>query len=251
MTASPNWQHESLEQTRARLKRPWGDHLMTILVINPINLRLVRIIAHTPVTPNQITLFSFFLTIMSGICLSFTSHKLQIIGGLLLLTGFLLDCLDGDLARYKGLNSVRGAMLDPLLDKIGWTAVLFAISINGRHFYLNEIWLLIGIITISASLLYYYITDAVMNPLRNRYADLFNNKKQLMVKDTPVVFGTVEPFIWGEAALAFAGLACWGVLIFGAMFIVANGMQIIRLIRLTGRIQIKQHEHHGIHVEKL
>lgn len=248
-TTSQNdsWKSETIRQTRRRLRREWGDYPLTILIINPINLILVRMIGLTSITPNQISLFSFFLTAVSACFLASLNSSYQIIGGGLLLLGYLIDCLDGDLARLKNLKSPLGAMLDPILDRCGEIVIVFGISINGWRTDQDPQWLFGGLFLMGMSQLYFYITDAMLNIFRKKFAHL-DNSKQRTLFGTVLKFGAVEPFIWGEAVLAFAGVANWGVFIFSIMFLFACVLQIIKLFIMTRNIQKKESEGFEVHV---
>src|SRR5688572_25088585 len=93
--AAPDWRHETLEQTRTRLRRAWGDYPLTILVFNPINLRLARRLGPTGVTPNQLTVLSFALMLASSLAFAYVPWAAQAAGGVLLWVAYLIDCLDG------------------------------------------------------------------------------------------------------------------------------------------------------------
>ncbi len=78
----------------------------------PIALKLkdVRL-----VTPNRLTLLSFFV---SGVLAPLFILKGELLfSGILVYVGALLDSLDGDLARVRGISSKEGAILDAVLDR--------------------------------------------------------------------------------------------------------------------------------------
>jgi len=245
--SSTAWKKETLSQTRERLRRDWGDYPLTILIINPLNLRLVRLIGKTAITPNQLTIISFFLTLASACCLASISLMIQAVGGLLLLIGYLIDCLDGDLARLKNLKSPLGAMLDPILNRCGEIVIIFGISINGWRVTEDPKWFFGGLVLISMSQLYFYITDAMLNIFRKKSGQLNDSNKKTLL-GTPVRFGAIEPFIWGQACLAFAGFTHWGIIIFGIMFTIACIFQFYRLFSITRNVQLNESGEFEIHV---
>jgi phosphatidylglycerophosphate synthase len=238
---------ETVSQTRDRIRRKWGDYPLTILIINPINLRLVRIIGKTRITPNQLSLISFFITLIAALCFFSTTHFTQAIGGGLLLFGYLIDCLDGDLARLKNKKSPLGAMLDPILDRCGEIVVIIGISINGWRMTEEPAWLLSGLFLMGISQLYFYITDAMLNVFRKQSSQLNDpNRKKLL--GTSIRFGVIEPFIWGQAFLSLIGMAYLGLIIFGLMFTVCCIVQFYRLYKMTRNIESNQLEDFEIHV---
>lgn len=242
-----NWKTETLHETREKLRRGWGDYLLTILIINPINLRLVRLIGKTSITPNQLTIASFIFMLIASLCLTSKVQKVQIAGGVILLIAYLLDCLDGDLARYKKLKSPQGAMLDPILNRLGEIVIVIGISINGWRITNNPTWLLGGLFLMGMSQLYFYITDAMLNIFKKEFNMLkrVNRKK---ICGTPVRFGAIEPFIWGQAVLAFCGVAYWGVFPFGIMFTIGCALQFYKILSLTRKLHTNKSEKFEIHV---
>jgi len=239
-------ENETIAQTRERLRRAWGDYPLTILIINPINLRLVRLLGRTSVTPNQLTLVSFLLMIISAFCLASTTWIMQVLGGIFLLSAYQIDCLDGDLARFKSLRSPLGAMLDPILDRFGEFAITMGAAINGWLITGQCRWLIGGIILAGMSQIYFYLTDAMLHKLADK-SNLINDSKRLMIRNTRVRFGAIEPYMWGQAGLAFAGIAYWGIPIFGAMFTAGSIAQTIRIISKSRTVPCNDSERLGTH----
>ena len=96
----------------------------TILTSNPFIIPLTELLAKTPVTPNQITILSF-LVALGTVYLYFTGNLF--VGALVWHVGFILDCVDGSLARKLGKTSEFGAKLDHTLDKIKKILAIIAI----------------------------------------------------------------------------------------------------------------------------
>ena len=242
-----DWRSESLSQTKIRLRRAWGDYPLTILIINPINLLLVRIIGRTSITPNQVSIFSFFLIAIAACYLAQISHFFQAIGALFLLLGYLFDCLDGDLARLKQLKSPFGAMLDPILDRCGEMLIIVAAAVNGWQQHSEPKWLLGGMLLISLSQLYFYITDTMLNPFRKNN-NLLNRRPGKKFWGTTVRLGVIEPFVWGQALLSFAGLSYFGIVLFNGMFFFVCIVQFYRLIKATQSTKAIDSQNTGVHV---
>ena len=75
---------------------------------------MARLLAKTRVTPNQVSWAAFGIAILSF--LSFVLGQ-NIIGGLLVQLSSIVDGVDGDLARLKGMTSEFGGFLDSVLDR--------------------------------------------------------------------------------------------------------------------------------------
>ena len=114
-----------------------------------------------------------------------------------MLIAYLFDCLDGDLARLKGLKSPLGAMLDPMLDRFGEFAIILGAAINGWRITQDYKWLIGGILLAGMSQIYFYLVDAMLKKL----PEIKNKKKEskrLTIKGTRVRIGAIEPFMWGR-----------------------------------------------------
>ncbi|MEK7539711.1 MAG: CDP-alcohol phosphatidyltransferase family protein [Patescibacteria group bacterium] len=79
---------------------------------------LVRVLRHTPVTPNMLTFISLVLGVITAYFYSRGDWQSLIIGAILHHISFILDCGDGQLARVKGLKSQMGHWFDYHSDKI-------------------------------------------------------------------------------------------------------------------------------------
>lgn len=85
-----------------------------------------RFCARTKLTPNQISIAGFVLTVLGSVCLA-TNHL--IFGGWLVIWAGCCDFLDGRIARIKNLSSPSGAFFDSVLDRYMDFAVLMALAI--------------------------------------------------------------------------------------------------------------------------
>lgn len=102
------------------------EAIWTRLVIDPIADRIVARLVDVPrVTPNRITLAAGILAL--GAALAFlTGHAL--LGGVLFQLRFLVDCLDGRLARARGTATTWGAALDLIVDTLGIVLCYWALA---------------------------------------------------------------------------------------------------------------------------
>ena len=92
------------------------------------NGSVVRMLYSTPITPNQITVLSFFVGLLSvGFYVSGRSDSL-LWGAIFLYGKVLLDNIDGNLARIRGTSSRLGRFLDSLTDFFVTVMVYIGIS---------------------------------------------------------------------------------------------------------------------------
>lgn len=87
---------------------------------------IARLLARTPVTPNQVTLVS--LCVAAGSLASFALGS-PVAGGLLAQAGSVIDGVDGDLARFAGRGSKFGSFFDAVVDRYSDALVLLGLTI--------------------------------------------------------------------------------------------------------------------------
>ena len=81
---------------------------------------------HTPVTPNHVTAAMMVLAVVGAALLAFQSLTVNLAGFALLYVSFILDKVDGEIARYRGVESPRAILLDRFHHLAIEPAVLFA-----------------------------------------------------------------------------------------------------------------------------
>ena len=92
------------------------------------NGSVIRMLYSTPITPNQITVLSFFVGLLSvGFYVSGRSDSL-LWGAIFLYGKVLLDNIDGNLARIRGTSSRLGRFLDSLTDFLVTVMIYIGVS---------------------------------------------------------------------------------------------------------------------------
>ena len=124
-----------------RLNRPISSGFLT-----PLLLRF-----YPAVTPNQVSVVSFFVALVSAAC--FFAGK-ALAGAVLLQVSSILDGCDGEIARLKHLQSKMGDYLDAVLDRYADSAMFagigfYALGRVGNQEVLGVTWspLLITMVT--------------------------------------------------------------------------------------------------------
>jgi phosphatidylglycerophosphate synthase len=130
-----------LQKIDACAKRPidvWTNYLYY-----PLSIRLVYAIRNTSITPNGLTLASLALALV-GCALFAQGERACVWAGLLLVQlSYVVDCADGQLARYKQLFSPLGGWLDQTADRVKEFAVYFSLAYgySRTHPGPTDIWL--------------------------------------------------------------------------------------------------------------
>ncbi|HWL66125.1 MAG TPA: CDP-alcohol phosphatidyltransferase family protein [Actinomycetota bacterium] len=93
------------------------DYWWTVLFTDPIAIPLSRFLAKKRwLTPDQVTIVALILGILVGVLFATGERWGLIAGGVTFYAAFIVDCVDGKLARALGVTSARGEHLDALAD---------------------------------------------------------------------------------------------------------------------------------------
>ncbi|MEU4093582.1 CDP-alcohol phosphatidyltransferase family protein [Streptomyces sp. NPDC026673] len=136
-----------------RLTEKKRDAWWTVFLVDPVATPLVRWTAmRTRLTPNQITWGALFLGLGAAACFALADWKWLIIGAVLYHFSFILDCMDGKLARLTGKGSEFGGWLDYIFDRV--RVVCCAAALMGGQFYRTDnpvyMWLALAVIFLDA-----------------------------------------------------------------------------------------------------
>ncbi|WP_405484769.1 DUF5941 domain-containing protein [Streptomyces sp. NBC_00009] len=105
------------EAIRLRTAVKARDGFFTTYCISPYSRYIARWCARRGLTPNQVTTASLFTALIAAGCAATGTRIGFVAAGLLLLFSFVLDCTDGQLARYSLQYSTLGAWLDATFDR--------------------------------------------------------------------------------------------------------------------------------------
>ncbi|MEV6967365.1 CDP-alcohol phosphatidyltransferase family protein [Hamadaea sp. NPDC051192] len=95
------------------------DSWWTVLLVDPVAVRLTRVLAGVRwITPNRITLTAFTIGLVAAVCFSRATAGWLVAGAALYYVSFLLDCVDGKIARLNGTGSIFGMWLDYIFDHV-------------------------------------------------------------------------------------------------------------------------------------
>src|SRR5690606_9914877 len=107
------------------------DAWWTVFLVDPLAARLVVWTANrTNITPNQITFGAGVLGLGSAVAFAMADWPWLVLGALLFHLSFVLDCMDGKIARLKGNGSVFGAWVDFVFDRIRFFGCMMALFIG-------------------------------------------------------------------------------------------------------------------------
>ena len=105
------------EAVRLRSAVKARDGFFTTFFISPYSRYIARWCARRGLTPNQVTTASLLTALIAAGCAATGTRGGYVAAGVLLLFSFVLDCTDGQLARYSLQYSTMGAWLDATFDR--------------------------------------------------------------------------------------------------------------------------------------
>ena len=99
------------------------------IFVLPISKRISLFFINNRIfTPNQITLFGFLLKLLTAVMFIFGSYNNLIIGAVSYYFAYILDCVDGSVARLTNQASEFGRYLDHISDLAGDILILCSLA---------------------------------------------------------------------------------------------------------------------------
>ncbi|GLF98432.1 CDP-alcohol phosphatidyltransferase family protein [Streptomyces yaizuensis] len=105
------------EAVRLRSAVKARDGFFTTYCVSPYSRYIARWCARRGFTPNQVTTASLITALIAAGCAATGTRSGYVAAGVLLIVSFVLDCTDGQLARYSLQYSTMGAWLDATFDR--------------------------------------------------------------------------------------------------------------------------------------
>ncbi|MFI6446613.1 CDP-alcohol phosphatidyltransferase family protein [Kitasatospora sp. NPDC050543] len=113
------------------LQRRSAEHWAGRLYMRSISLRITRILAPvTFITPNGLTYLMMFTGILAGAALVVPGLAGAVLGALLIQVYLLLDCVDGEVARWRRQTSLTGVYLDRVGHYMSEAALLTGLGLR-------------------------------------------------------------------------------------------------------------------------
>ncbi len=94
-------------------------------IVRPISLYLTWLILQTRMSANQVTVLHMVIGLFGSVLLGFAGLKLKLIGIAILYLSYILDNVDGEVARYRKQVSISGKYLDSIAHNIVIMAMFF------------------------------------------------------------------------------------------------------------------------------
>jgi phosphatidylglycerophosphate synthase len=169
------------------------DAWWTVLLVDPLAARLVRLVApYRWVTPNLLTLLAMLLGVASAGCFLAQDRWMLVAGALLFHLSFVVDCMDGKIARLNGTGSMFGAWFDFMFDRL--RVFMCAVALFGGQYARTGqeayLWTLIAVTFLD---LFRYVNSSQMNRTRQSMRDLLDEARGPLTPASGVVAVPLPP----------------------------------------------------------
>jgi phosphatidylglycerophosphate synthase len=94
----------------------------------PVGRFLSKVLIHTPVSPNMVSIASILIGVLGAIFLAEGGYQSALIGAILFQISAIVDCVDGDIARMVFKESPLGKWIDLAGDQIVHISVFAGIA---------------------------------------------------------------------------------------------------------------------------
>jgi CDP-L-myo-inositol myo-inositolphosphotransferase len=139
------------------LRKP-SDGPVSRYLNRPLSIRITRHLVNMDITPNQITSFSFIVSLLSAALFFIPNYLYLLLGSILAQVSSIIDGCDGEVARLKFSESNFGKWFDAVLDRYADALMLFGLT---YHSFLNGsvVNLIAGFLAIIGSFMNSYTAD--------------------------------------------------------------------------------------------
>lgn len=122
----------NLGQLRLKMANRANDGFYSVFFLRKFSKLLTWLAVRVKATPNQVTLISFAIGLYSAFCFTQGSFSKTLLGAVLLQISIIVDCVDGELARYTRKFSKLGAWLDAVTDRVKEYMVFLGLAIGAE-----------------------------------------------------------------------------------------------------------------------
>jgi hypothetical protein len=137
----------NIARLRLKMANRANDGFFSVFVLRKFSKLFTWAAVRLKMTPNQVTLISFAVGLLSAYAFSRGTFWTIFAGAILLQLSIIIDCADGELARYTRKFSGLGAWLDAITDRIKEYLVFFALAYgadkNGRDLWIPAMFMMV------------------------------------------------------------------------------------------------------------
>ncbi|GGO18375.1 transferase [Microbispora rosea subsp. aerata] len=123
----------AVAQPQTTMDRRSGEHWAGLLYMRRLSIYATWLLAKTPISPNQVTGLMIVCGVAAGVVLALPGFWAALGAALLIQVYLLLDCSDGELARWTGRTSITGVYLDRVGHYFAEAALLIGLGFRASE----------------------------------------------------------------------------------------------------------------------
>jgi phosphatidylglycerophosphate synthase len=128
------------DKARLRLAVKEKDDFFTTYAVSTWSPLVTKAAARLGLTPSGVTAWSVLFAVAAALAFWQASRPAMVAGGILLYLGFVLDCVDGQLARYTRRFGAFGGWLDTMADRAKEYAAYAGLAAGAERIGLPYAW---------------------------------------------------------------------------------------------------------------
>jgi hypothetical protein len=132
----------SIPRLRLKMANRANDGFFSVYVLRRFSKVLTWVAVKIGATPNQVTIASFAIGLYAAYLFAQGDFWSILIGAVLLQVSIIVDCVDGELARYTRKFSELGAWLDAITDRVKEYAVFLGLAYGAYVQNGQNLWVL-------------------------------------------------------------------------------------------------------------
>lgn len=188
---------ESIDKLKKTIKKELGNEFCNIWY-RPISVYLTKLFLYTPISANQVTLLSILSGVLGGLLMILSNNLFDVIGIILLQFYWILDHVDGEVARYRKSGSLAGEYFDFMAHYIVFPVFLIGMTF-GAYKDIEKIWVFafgfsaavsIGLQKDITAVVYWIICNEKKNRIKKgitgkKYEENLSDNEDLFSKNPP------------------------------------------------------------------
>jgi phosphatidylglycerophosphate synthase len=142
-----------------------GEHWAGRLYMREVSLHIDPYLVNTKISPNQLTHLMVVAGVLAGAALLVPGLAGALLGAVLIQLYLLLDCVDGEVARWRKQTSITGVFLDRIGHYLSEAALLVGFGVRGADVFgapsPEWLWAFLGTLAALGAILIKAETDLV------------------------------------------------------------------------------------------
>lgn len=115
------------------LKKGKIDSLWSRFIIRPLSFLITYLFLKLNISATTVSVISIFISLMGSLFLSFNSDLFRLLGVIFIEFWLILDCVDGNIARFTKTASEKGEFFDSVSGYFTFSFVFLSLGIAAFH----------------------------------------------------------------------------------------------------------------------